>query len=106
MTIDLTTMSMTAEAAGVASHFGNCTMAGWGSAMSPISDGTITAANGDLVNFVFNSATHTVTITGGTGRFEHASGEFTLVTEEVGRVFGPGTMTIYFVWTGEGTISY
>ena len=48
-------------------------------------DGTLTAANGDLVYFIslqFNGESVDYQVTGGTGRFDGAEGEFTLFTTE------------------------
>jgi hypothetical protein len=48
-------------------------------------------------------------ITGGTGRFEGATGEFFIVSIELtGMEIDPfaGTMTLSFVWTASGTICY
>lgn len=108
MVVNLVDYSFTAEAWGNATHFGKVTMAGWGNLTQPVGFGTITAANGDLVEFEHNMQTNMVTITGGTGRFEGAAGEFILVTQLVSQVIDPvaGTMTMQFVWTGSGTISY
>ena len=98
-----------ATAEGLAAHFGLVTMEGWGNITQPIGYGTITATNGDSVQFEFkHDGSGLVTITGGTGRFAGARGEFALVAQIVSIDFDPdaGTMTIRYIWTGAGTITY
>lgn len=79
--------------------------------------GTLTAANGDKLFVDFtgiitstdpldNRSTSDFTITGGTGRFENASGSFTAVA--VGSVVSSMgcTQTLRHSTTSDGTISY
>jgi hypothetical protein len=74
-----------AHAEGVASHLGLITVDEAG-ALLPVTHGVITAANGNVLNYAFNTANAVVTITGGTGRFAGASGQFTLVVQPVERL--------------------
>ena len=94
---------LSAEGWGVATHCGLVTMA-----MNDWTTGTITAANEDQISFVNIPPRMVVTITGGTGRFDGATGEFTMTIlfQEVSIDPAAGTMTIDFTWTASGTISY
>ena len=69
-------------------------------------EGYVEAANGDRV-FAEMTPQGGV-ITGGTGRFEGATGSFTMVTTDVVVVVDPiaGTMTMTGTDTMEGTITY
>jgi hypothetical protein len=107
--IDLTDGSLVAHAEGVSSHMGRVTMDCSGFVDDPIIYGTINAANGDIVYWEGNLNSILTTITGGTGRFEDAQGEFiiteiTLLGEEIDPV--AHTLTQTFVWTASGTIAY
>ena len=108
MVISPSDWSCTAHAEGVVSHFGLATMEGWGELTNPHCEGTITAANGDWVVWEGNLNTGVYSIKGGTGRFEGATGEFTLLAEMVSQVVDEetGTITNTFIWTASGTISY
>ncbi len=72
--------------------------------------GHIIAANGDVIYFDMPSSQLQGIITGGTGRFEGASGEFNITTEPklIGMKPGPvpGTAILCFMWSGTGTITY
>lgn len=97
-----------AHAEGVASHLG-WIAADEAGVLAPVTHGVITAANGNLLNYSFDTTTAVATVTGGTGRFTGASGQFTIVVQPVGPpVLDPiaGTMTQSFTWTGSGTITY
>ena len=96
-----------AHAEGVATHMGQVTAYETG-IVAPMTWGVMTAANGDELFYDFNSMSSVVTITGGTGRFEGATGEILLETELVSSVFDPIEMTITntLVWTGSGTLTY
>jgi hypothetical protein len=96
-----------AHAEGVATHMGQVTAYEAG-IVAPMTWGVMTAANGDELFYDFNSMSSVVTITGGTGRFEGATGEIILETELVSSVFDPVEMTITntLVWTGSGTLTY
>jgi len=94
---------LSAEGWGVATHCGLVTMA-----MNDWTTGTITAANEDQISFVNIPPSMIVTITGGTGRFDGATGEFTMtiLSQEVSIDLVAGTMTIQIAWTAAGTITY
>jgi hypothetical protein len=106
MVIQLPSYSVTAQAQGVASHLGAVVMEGHGNPM--FVQGTITAANGDVIQWQGNPNTGVYTITGGTGRFEEATGGFTVVVQPVSSLLDPvaHTITNTYIWTASGTISY
>jgi hypothetical protein len=106
--INLTNGSLVAHAEGVSSHLGSVTMDSAGTVSDPIFYGTITAANGDLIYWEWEANSILVTITGGTGRFEGAQGEFIMDITPSGQKLDPvsQTMTLTFVWTATGTIYY
>lgn len=90
---------------GVASHLGHITTTDIG--VFPFGGGDIIAANGDHLSFLSNNAIGLMTISGGTGRFEGASGECTVVLTPDGDArFVGNTMVQDWTWTGEGTIAY
>ncbi len=71
--------------------------------------GFMKSANGDQILFIWPLTDVTqVTITGGTGRFAAATGEFaiTLLSQEVSVDPVAGMMTIDLTWTASGTITY
>ena len=71
--------------------------------------GKIIAANGDEIFFDSPTTVLQGIITGGTGRFAGASGEFNIVElEQTGMEPGtePGTVKLSFVWSAAGTITY
>jgi hypothetical protein len=101
-----------ATAWGQATHCGRCVSLGWGTLNlvtgEATGSGKIIAANGDEIFFDNPNMSQSV-ITGGTGRFEGATGEFFIVSiERTGMEIDPmaGTMTQSFVWTVSGTICY
>ena len=106
--IDLTDMSLVAHADGVSSHMGRVGMDCSGFVNDPILYGTITAANGDMVYWEGELNSMLVTITGGTGLFEDAQGEFIMELISSGQEYDPvaQTLTLSFVWTASGTIAY
>ena len=95
---------------GVATHVGRFENEVSGNMLMGLS-GTLTAANGDQIDWVAADPV-TISCVGGTGRFEGVSGGFTAViaddySEEL--VTNPdGTMTliISYSYTGTGTITY
>jgi len=92
---------------GVASHLGEITTTDIG--FFPRGSGEIVGANGDRLLFVSNNATGLMTITGGTGRFQGASGAATgALVPDAPPVVDPiaGTLTQTFSWNIEGTITY
>lgn len=104
--------NFTATAWGQATHCGQCVSLRWGTLNlvtgEATGSGKIIAANGDEIFFDNPNMSQSV-ITGGTGRFEGATGEFFIVSiERTGMEIDPvaGTMTQSFVWTVSGTISY
>ena len=70
-------------------------------------EGIITAEDGEQLFYSHDSGT--VTLTGGTGRFEGVTGSFTTTPQTVGDpIIDPiaGTTTINFLWKARGTIKY
>jgi len=105
--IRLSDGALSAHAWGQASHFGTFTSEGTGRLGNPFSQGTMTAANGDLVYFE-GGVNGVYTVTGGTGRFAGATGTFVVTPLTIGNpVPHPdGTVTIDLTWTAVGTITY
>jgi len=98
--------SYVAHAEGVASHMGEVTGDEEGIFL-PTTSGVMTAANGDQVTYDFYAVSGLMVITGGTGRFEGASGEVTLVIAPDGGPIVDGvTFTQKYTWKGKGTITY
>lgn len=106
--IDLTDGSLVAHADGVSSHLGQVAMDCTGFVDDPVFYGTIIAANGDLLNMEWELNSLLVTITPGTGRFEDAHGEFIMEIISSSQEVDPvaQTMTLSFVWSASGTITY
>ena len=112
MVLSLADGSYHATAWGEATHCGEFVSLGSG-VFNPATGegsggGTIIAANGDEIFFDSLTMAQNI-ITGGTGRFEGATGEFIMVSmEQTGMDLDPvaGTMTLSFVWTASGTITY
>ncbi len=74
-----------------------------------VEEGFITSANQDQIYWGGLLTDPHQTITGGTGRFDGATGEFTytiLSMEVVGVDPVAGTMTVSLTWTASGTITY
>lgn len=69
--------------------------------------GTITAANGDTIHWVFEAGSRYL-IAGGTGRFEHASGYFIFtVLSASDPVFLPdGTFVVTMLAANEGEVTF
>jgi len=76
-------------------------------AWEPVSRGTMTAANGDLVYFE-GGVNGVYTVYDGTGRFTGATGTFVVTPQMVGDlvIHPDGTATIDLRWTAVGTIRY
>ena len=108
MVLSLADGSFNSKAEIIASHCGKSAAVAWGLAEGA-SAGKIIAANGDEIFFDSPTTTLQGIITGGTGRFAGASGEFNIVKlEQTGMELDPvaGTLTLSFVWTATGTITY
>jgi hypothetical protein len=105
--IIMSTGAVEARARGVASHFGLFTADGWGSLTDPVLQGTMTAANGDLVEWVGRQGSPLYTITGGTGRFLGATGAYVVTVQSmVIAMDSDGNLIINLKWTAVGTITY
>jgi len=92
---------------GVASHLGKVATTDVG--IFPIGAAEIVAANGDLLLFSVNNATGLMEISGGTGRFEGATGvAIGTLTPAGDPIVDPvaGTFTQAFSWAAEGRIKY
>ena len=90
---------------GVASHLGRIITTDIG--IFPIGAAVTIAANGDQLLFSVNNATGLMTVTGGTGRFEGATGvAIGTLTPDGDPIVDPveGTLTREFSWTAEGRI--
>ena len=108
MVLRLADGSYNSKAEIIASHCGKSVGLGWG-LFGGAGAGKIIAANGDEIFFDSPTTVLQGIITGGTGRFAGASGEFNIVAlEQTGTDPGPepGTLTLSFVWTATGTITY
>ncbi len=112
VSVDLTTGSFVSPSWGESTHVGKFTNIGVG-LMNPATletisaEGTVVAANGDKLFWTANGPSG-MDISGGTGRFENATGGITWVIT-VGDVevdLVTKTMTVYCTYTGEGTITY
>lgn len=89
---------------GVCSHLGKCT--GFGKYIGNTGFGITYAANGDQI-FWKDDGSGVIQFTGGTGRFQGATGGFTFSVLSSDYVPGPeGTLSWVFTYTGEGTITY
>ena len=70
-----------------------------------IGSGTLTAANGDKLFWV--RADHVFTFTGGTGRFQNATGGFLITHPDAVPTFpGDGTAVVTHTYHGVGTVTY
>lgn len=100
--------SATTEQTGVASFGGAFTMTGSGPSGSTVS-GVATAANGDQIFWKTTpGGPFQVTITGGTGRFEGATGGIneTWESERIFTFYPDGSMTMEVTYTFAGSITY
>ncbi len=109
MVVNLQTWQWQMTDSGQATHIGlwtNTASGGMDATGSQYGQGTIVAANGDTIDWVMLG--DTVTYTGGTGRFERASGQATItITSQQPPTFNPdGTMTLQFTYTMSGEITY
>ena len=108
MVLNLANGSYNSKAEIISSHCGKSVGLGWG-LYGGAGAGKIIAANGDEIFFDSPTTVLQGIITGGTGRFAGASGEFNIVElEQAGMEPGtePGTVKVSFVWTATGTITY
>ena len=92
---------------GIYSHVGKFVSVGKYDEFGPDHGfGIIFAANGDQI-FWEDIGGGVIVFTGGTGRFERVTGEFTFTMSEPVYVPGPsGTISMIITYTGEGTITY
>ena len=68
--------------------------------------GVYFTANGDQIFWEDNGG-GVITFTGGTGRFQGVTGEYTLTTPPPVTALGPsGTVTLIYTYTGAGNITY
>jgi hypothetical protein len=105
--IIMSTGAVEAQARGEASHFGLFTANGWGSVKDPVLHGMMTAANGDLVEWVGQQGSPLYMITGGTGRFLGATGAYVVTVQSMAiGMNSDGNLTIKLRWTAVGTITY
>lgn len=118
MVIDLTSGSLKSTESGQATHLGR--FANEGSGMFSLATGeisgtgTLTASNGERLFWKGTTATttqgrvRTITFTGGTGRFEDASGGFIDVSTSQDVIVNTATktMTVTTSYTATGTIRY
>ena len=70
--------------------------------------GVIVTANGDLLTWAVGTAPNTVNYTGGTGRFEGATGgiSITVTSQTLLSVNADGTVTFLMTYVADGTITY
>ncbi len=96
------------EGFGQATHAGLFTSHASGIVGFPVDDGTATAANGAQLFWESPGSTWYVEFTGGTDRFEHATGGFNVVSETLidYRANPDGSMSLTYTYTGVGTITY
>lgn len=112
LTVNLATGTGVHEGFGVASHTGRFVTRAevWVDAAGRnYGVGTCIAANGDEIFWQSGFSTAwTVEWIGGTGRFEHASGGWRLLSGAMtdSYVDPEGNLVMTFVYTGEGTITY
>lgn len=75
-----------------------------------IGSGWTTAANGDEAHWesfeIYGTQQGTITFTGGTGRFENASGGFSFESTVTEEKWDGTILTLTYSWTGTGTITY
>jgi len=97
-----------AHSSGEATHLGKFTGYGSGNMADATAPGVFIAANGHQVTFGGSPAAPTFyTITGGTGRFQGATGAYSVTSDVQSIVVNPdGSMTINLKWTAVGTITY
>jgi len=111
LTINLSEGTWEHQGFGVSAHAGLFTSyaTGHGDAEgNPVGEGVAAAANGDLVFWESPGSSWYVEYTGGTGRFEHATGGWNPVSVTLidQRENPDGTLAQTYTYTGEGTITY
>jgi hypothetical protein len=96
-----------------ASHVGLSTNSGAGFLDLPTGTfisgtGVVIAANGDALTWEVGTTPNTIVYTGGTGRFEGATGSLAVVvtSQTLLSINDDGTLTFLMTYTGEGTITY
>lgn len=110
--VNLSTGDWVSEDWGQATHIGRYTNEASGETVDgvPSGSGIVTAANGDQLFFNVGPP-GTVTFTGGTGRFEGATGGFIFVSDPPEITYEPEdgiptTMIIKYSYTATGTLTY
>ena len=105
--VNLSNGDWVSEDWGEGTHIGRFTNEGSGRTVDGVPSGSVivTAANGDQL-FCHVGPPGTVTFTGGTGRFEGATGGFITVDGPYEITEEDGTMIIKYTYTGTGTITY
>jgi hypothetical protein len=107
--VNLSNGTWVSEDWGVGTHTGRFTNEGSGWMLPDgftSGSGIVTAANGDQL-FWHSEVQGAVTISGGTGRFEGATGVITTGLDDPPEItFENGTMIIKYTYTGTGTITY
>ena len=112
--VSLADGSSQAQGSGVATHTGpylNLASGYWnlGTFTLVSASGVATADNGDQIFWKLPGSSFTVEWTGGTGRFQNASGGFNVVAQSepvVAEGPVPGTITITVTFTSKGTLTY
>ena len=98
---------------GMATHVGLVTNSGAGvlnlaTGQFLSGTGVIVTANGDLITWAVGTVPNTVDYTGGTGRFEGASGgiSITVSSQTLLSLNDDGTLTFLMTYEADGTITY
>jgi hypothetical protein len=98
---------------GMATHVGLVTNSGAGvlnlaTGQFVSGTGVIVTANGDLITWAVGTVPNTVLYTGGTGRFEGASGGITIsvTSQTLLSVNEDGTVTFLMTYVADGSITY
>jgi len=97
---------------GESTHVGRYSATGWAQ-MGPTGtfiagQGTVVAANGDTLDWEIDGTSGVIVWTGGTGRFEGATGGFvaTDIVQQPPVDNGDGTVTLRMTYIGVGELTY